>query len=111
MTGNYRRPFKLFSSRGDSYDDPMCPPPYDPTAAASSQTGGRNPIFDFPNMNTSMDTGSSDSSPPDDKSPSNEQNSRTPQKQDGQIINAGIGSRIISQRCVVTKKAWQSPRH
>ncbi|TEY77302.1 hypothetical protein BOTCAL_0056g00100 [Botryotinia calthae] len=68
-----RRPFKLFSSRRDSCGDLTCPPPYHSTAATSSQTGGRTPIFDFSKMNTSMDTGSSESSPQDDKSPSNGQ--------------------------------------
>ncbi|KAF7882553.1 uncharacterized protein EAF02_005916 [Botrytis sinoallii] len=60
MSGN-RRPFKLFSSRGDSNDDLTCPPPYRSTAPTSSQTSGAKPIFDFSNMNTSMDSNSSES--------------------------------------------------
>ncbi|TGO45922.1 hypothetical protein BCON_0355g00010 [Botryotinia convoluta] len=63
MSGN-RRSLKLFSSRRDSNGDLSCPPPYHFTAPTSSQTGGAKPIFDFSNMNTSMDSNSSKSSPP-----------------------------------------------
>ncbi|KAF5869732.1 uncharacterized protein Bfra_010932 [Botrytis fragariae] len=69
MSGN-RRPFKLFSSRKDSNEDPTYPPPYHSTAPTSSQTGGAKPIFDFSNMNISMDTGSSKLSTPSGKYPS-----------------------------------------
>ncbi|KAF7939794.1 hypothetical protein EAE99_001599 [Botrytis elliptica] len=83
MSGN-RRPFKLFSSRKDSDDDLTCPPPYRSAAPTSSQTSGAKPIFDFSNMNTSMDSNSSESplprsgSAPKGTSPLSSQDFRNP---------------------------------
>ncbi|TGO12195.1 hypothetical protein BTUL_0093g00440 [Botrytis tulipae] len=74
-----RRSIRVYSFFRDPNDDLTGPPPYKSTALppvpTNSPTGGAKPIFDFSNVNTSMDSNSSKASSSSSKSPS-----KVPQK-------------------------------